>query len=120
MLYAYSRTYPDMSAQRATLSFQGAVVAAHPDLFTIPSCLMNTDDFTKNEVQVFPNPFTNSLQVESETTFTKMMLYDVAGKQILSQHFTKTIDTGNLAQGMYLLHLITEEGDVVVKKVVKE
>jgi hypothetical protein len=122
VLYTYARTFvsdPATILHRATLSFQGAVVTAHPDLFNIPGCTMSAEDFVKDNTKVFPNPFTNSLQIESETSFSIMQLYDVAGKQIISQNFTNTIDTTNLAQGLYLLHLITEDGEVVVKKVIK-
>ena len=49
-----------------------------------------------------------------------MVLYDVLGKQILNLPFNKTLTTTNLAQGLYLLHLITEDGEVLVKKVVRE
>ena len=123
VLYTYARTFvsdPATILHRATLSFQGAVVTAHPDLFNIPGCTMSAEDFVKDTTKVFPNPFTNSLQIESETSFITMTLYDVAGKQIISRNFTNTIDTTNLAQGLYLLHLITEDGEVLVKKVVKE
>ena len=49
-----------------------------------------------------------------------MELYDVLGKQIISKNFENQLDTSKLAQGMYLLRLITQEGEVLVKKVVKE
>lgn len=106
--------------ENATLSFQGNVVTAHPDLFSIPNCNLSTESFTTINANVYPNPFTNSLQIESNTNFKTMVLYDVLGKQIISQNFTNTIDTTNLAQGLYLLHLINEDGEVLVKKVVRE
>ncbi len=82
---------------------------------------ISKDMFAATEnISVYPNPFGNYLQIESKVLFAKMMLYDVAGKQILSQNFSKIIDTTNLEQGMYFLHLITEENEVVVKKVIKE
>ena len=82
--------------------------------------LLGVKSFESENISVYPNPFGNYLQIESKVLFAKMMLYDVAGKQILSQNFSKIIDTTNLEQGMYLLHLITEENEVVVKKVIKE
>lgn len=82
--------------------------------------LLGVKSFESENISVYPNPFGNYLQIESKVLFAKMMLYDVAGKQIFSQNFSKIIDTTNLEQGMYLLHLITEENEVVVKKVIKE
>ena len=123
VLYTYARTFvsdPTTILHRATLSFQGAVVTAHPDLFNIPGCTMSSESFATITATVFPNPFTNSLQIDSGTTFKSMVLYDVLGKQILNLPFANSLNTTNLEQGLYLLHLITEDGEVLVKKVVKK
>ena len=80
---------------------------------------MGTNDFIKEPTQVYPNPFTNVLQIASNIAFKTMALYDLTGKQIINQDFVKEINTANLAKGFYLLRLITDDGDVVVKKVIK-
>lgn len=107
-------------SHKVTLKFTGPVVTAHPDLFNHPECTMSTPAFEGITATVFPNPFTNSLQIESNTTFKTMELYDVLGKQIFNQNFENQINTSKLAQGIYFLHLITEDGEVLVKKVVKK
>ena len=81
---------------------------------------MSAADFETTTATVYPNPFTTTLQIESNTTFKTMELYDVLGKQIFKQPFVNQITISNIAQGVYLLRLITEEGEVVVKKLVKE
>jgi hypothetical protein len=120
VLYCSVLQWQLTAPESATLSFQGNVVTSHLDLFSIPNCNLSAADFVKESTKVFPNPFTNSLQIESESSFVTMALYDVAGKQILSQNFMNTIDTSNLAKGLYLLYLTTDDNEVVVKKVVKE
>lgn len=120
VLYCSVLQWQLTAPQFATLSFQGAVVTAHPDLFNIPGCTMSSESFATITATVFPNPFTNSLQIDSGTTFKSMVLYDVLGKQILNLPFANSLNTTNLEQGLYLLHLITEDGEVLVKKVVKE
>ncbi|WP_162523772.1 T9SS type A sorting domain-containing protein [Flavobacterium sp. LMO8] len=119
-MHTVCRNFPSNATSRATLSFQGAVVTTHPDVFNYPGCVMSATDFEATTATVFPNPFTNSLQIESNTKFKTMELYDVLGKQIFNQNFENQLNTSNLAQGIYLLRLITEDGEVVVKKVVKE
>jgi len=106
--------------QRATLTFQGQAVTGHPDLFNYAGCTMSAIDFETAIATVYPNPFNNSLHIESTTAFKIMELYDVLGKQIISKNFENQLDTSKLAKGMYLLRLITEDGEVLVKKVVKE
>lgn len=120
VLYCSILDWQLTAPQRATLTFQGAIVTAHPDVFNYPGCVMSATDFEAKTATVFPNPFNNSLQIESNTTFKTMELYDVLGKQIFNQNFENQINTSNLAQGIYLLRLITEDGEVVIKKVVRK
>ena len=120
VLYCSVLQWQLTAPQFATLSFQGNVVTAHPDLSSIPNCNLNTESFTTINANVYPNPFTNSLQIDTDTSFKTMVLYDVLGKQIINLPFANSLNTTNLAQGLYLLHLITEDGEVLVKKVVKE
>lgn len=120
VLYCSILDWQLTTPQRATLTFQGAVVTTHPNVFNYPGCTMSAEDFETTTATVYPNPFNNSLQIESKTTFKTMELYDVLGKQIFNQNFENQLNTSNLAQGIYLLRLITEDGEVVVKKVMKE
>lgn len=119
VLYCSILDWQLTAPQRATLTFQGAAVTAHSDIFNYPGCTMSATDFETITATVYPNPFTTTLQIESNSTFKTMELYDVLGKQIFNQNFVNQINTSNLRQGVYLLRLITEEGVVVVKKVVK-
>ena len=120
ILHAVCRNFPSNAPSRATLSFQGQVVTDHPDVFNYAGCTMSTADFETINAMVYPNPFTNSIHIESTTAFKTMELYDVLGKQIISKSFENQLDTSKLAQGIYLLRLITQDGEVLVKKVVKE
>ena len=121
ILHAVCRnSFTGSPPSRATLSFQGQVVTDHPDVFNYAGCTMSAEDFETTTATVYPNPFNNSLHIESTTAFKTMELYDVLGKQIINQPFVNQFNTLNLAQGMYFLRLITQEGAVLVKKVVKE
>jgi hypothetical protein len=119
-LYVSVNSINQSGTHRFTLSFQGSVVTAHPDLFNYPGCVMARQEFTQNTISVYPNPFTNVLQIKSDTVFKTMALYDVLGKQIIHQPFVNELNTSALSQGVYFLHLIDSEGDKVVKKVVRE
>ena len=120
LILIQSKFITEPGTHRFTLKFTGPVEKAHPDVFNHPECTMSAPVFEGVTATVFPNPFNNSLQIESNTIFKTMELYDVLGKQIFNQNFENQINTSNLAQGIYLLRLITEDGEVVVKKVVKE
>jgi len=69
--------------------------------------------------QVFPNPFTNTVQVIASETITEMSVYDVIGKRIWQKKEcntnSETVDLSGLNIGMYLLKIKTEKGTITHK-----
>jgi len=60
-----------------------------------------------NNLQVYPNPFTNELTIVS-TAKTNALLFDMLGNKIneyILQSTTQTISLGDLAPGMYYLQV---------------
>jgi hypothetical protein len=70
-------------------------------------------------LQVYPNPFTNTLRLSHKGT---AQLLDVHGRVILSQSVEagEELKVGNLPKGMYLLRLQSVGGRLYVRKVVRE
>ncbi len=70
-------------------------------------------------LQVYPNPFTNTLRLSHKGT---AQLLDVHGRVILSQPIEagEELKVGNLPKGMYLLRLQSVGGKLYVRKVVRE
>jgi hypothetical protein len=70
-------------------------------------------------LQVYPNPFTNTLRLSHKG---KAQLLDVHGRVILSQPVEagEELKVGNLPKGMYLLRLQSVGGKMYVRKVVRE
>jgi arylsulfatase A-like enzyme len=85
---------------------------------------LSNDNFEKEIGKVYPNPFNDSLNISlknySEVTIE---LFDVLGKVTFSNRYLNTnsieIPTNDLAQGLYLLRIKSNNGEVI-KKVVKE
>jgi hypothetical protein len=70
-------------------------------------------------LQVYPNPFTNTLRLSHKGT---AQLLDVHGRVILSQPLEagEELKVGNLSKGMYLLRLQSVGGKLYVRQVVRE
>ncbi len=70
-------------------------------------------------LQVYPNPFTNTLRLSHKGT---AQLLDVHGRVIISQAVEagEELKVGNLPKGMYLLRLQSVGGKLYVRKVVKD
>jgi len=82
------------------------------------------------QVTVYPNPFTEALQIDVEIGTTQsasltIKIYGVDGKLFAEQEFNNTnnkttlsISTQNLPAGLYFLHLANKTNHIV-KKIVK-
>jgi hypothetical protein len=70
-------------------------------------------------LQVYPNPFTNTLRLSHKGT---AQLLDVHGRVILTQPVEagEELQVGNLPKGMYLLRLQSFSGKVYTRKVLRE
>ncbi|MFC2111402.1 T9SS type A sorting domain-containing protein, partial [Bacteroidota bacterium] len=81
---------------------------------------------TKSNYQIstYPNPFTNELTLEFPRTIinANVSLYDIVGKQMMQSTITDSktkLNTSALQNGIYLIKVVTEDGNVFVGKVVK-
>lgn len=74
-----------------------------------------------NQVQVYPNPFTDKIHVEiGAHEISKLALSDINGKLLLEQHATSNeIETGSLPAGIYLLEIEVSSGERVYRKLIK-
>ena len=69
-----------------------------------------------NSIQIFPNPASNILTIESDQVIQQVRLYDMSGKELL-QTKTTTLSVNHLTAGLYYLG-IKINGHQLYKKVV--
>ena len=72
---------------------------------------------------VFPNPFSDYLNINASAQINKVDLIDLLGnKMILPDHYLvdKKLKTAHLSPGIYILRVVFENGEVMVRKLVKE
>ena len=77
---------------------------------TIVDEILNINDFqsSQNRITIFPNPFSNEVNISSKNNITHIVLYDISGKivyQLPFDNFPKqtVIDTSTLAHGLYFI-----------------
>jgi len=80
-------------------------------------------NYGRNFISTHPNPAVNELYVENVRISGQYVLFNITG--IIEQAGTlqtgsNRIDIANLPMGLYILMLTTEDGQRVVRKVVKE
>ena len=93
--------------------------SASIDLLKVPPMhvvITDIDEVTEtgNDVVVYPNPGNNNLNiVVPEGTFDKLQIFDVLGRMIFEKEIKEvvtTINTENLAPGMYFWKVGNETG----------
>ena len=76
------------------------------------------------KITIAPNPFINSIQISSNTEFSKITLFSISGNILRdvringAKSFTLS-GIGNLSEGMYFVKVESENGKQTVKKVIK-
>ena len=101
--------------------------AAHSNVFVGKAnvVLAGINDLQANKIKVFPNPTSNTLNIELPSdmkTTVNIELYTLDSKMVLHQQATNTVNTidmSNFPQGIYMLKVITNDGTQVMR-VVKE
>jgi len=95
-------------------------------IFKIQDASFGTSDFEKNEFSLFPNPAKNSISIKlsNENLATKIAVFDLTGKLILSQKLENnpenTISISSITKGIYMVSVETENGVSYSKKLIIE
>jgi len=80
--------------------------------------------YTKDgkDITLYPNPATNTLNIESSTKFSQLLISDVLGNEIIKQQIYNhavSVDVSGLGKGLYFVKMVGEKR-FVVKRFLKE
>jgi hypothetical protein len=74
-----------------------------------------------SNLSVYPNPFNNEINVNDGNGIKQVIINNIVGQNVMNVKMTQnTINTSILPQGIYLVTFIGNNGERVVKKMVKE
>jgi|GEM_PF-687090 len=108
----YGFTVIGQNANPADMADLGNVVVGEPS--------MSSNNFETVELQVFPNPVSNVLNIQSATQFSSAELYSISGRLLVKQKNTESLNVQNLKAGVYMLKLTSEDGQSITKKIIKK
>ncbi|GAA3651661.1 T9SS type A sorting domain-containing protein [Flavivirga jejuensis] len=85
-----------------------------------PALSVDNEVFS-SAINVSPNPVRSLLTINGPAGFElkSASVYSIIGKQVLSTTST-SIDTNNLPSGLYILKIENTEGQIAIKKIVKQ
>lgn len=84
---------------------------------------LNTNEFQKNEISIYPNPASNELFIKNGNNIelSSIKIADLTGKTVLSQNTEfSSINISNLSKGMYFVTVETKTGNTVTSKIIKQ
>ncbi len=93
--------------------------------FTVANCatVLANDTFEKNNLKLFPNPVSNELNIDNSENL-KIKVYDTTGKIVINEDsnidLNRKVNVSNLNSGIYLLELIDNENNRLVKRFLKQ
>lgn len=87
-------------------------------VYMVKSSFLNVEDFQNNQVQIYPNPTTDFINIKTNDPITTAELYNLHGQKVNASFSNNTVDVQNIASGIYFLKLKTSKGEIS-KKIIK-
>ena len=76
---------------------------------------------SNSNVSVYPNPADNNLYIRSNTTFSKVDIYNVAGTLVKEYgNVIQSVNVGDLKAGVYIIRLTDKNGNTVTSRFIKK
>ena len=79
------------------------------------------DEVETLQVNIYPNPASRYLNIESAETLAEVTIYNTVGQKVIEQTVNGTtvrLDLGNLATGTYTLRISDAEGNLTTRKII--
>jgi OOP family OmpA-OmpF porin len=93
------------------------------DISLIPCINGVKENNLKSEINLYPNPMTDKLHITlNNKEISEIILYDIASRKLLQQEFinSASLNTHELAKGIYLYEVRNKNGVIKKGKVVKD
>jgi len=82
--------------------------------------VLGTEDFSKDDIKVYPNPASDTLFIESSQDINRVLLFDIQGRAVYSSSDnTEFINLNSFNSGVYFLKIQTRDG-FINKKIIIE
>jgi hypothetical protein len=79
------------------------------NLYFHKNTLLSNDNFALSTVKLYPNPTSNTLNIEAQNTIQSIAIYDILGQEILNKEINSLstgLDVSNLSNGVYMIKTV--------------
>lgn len=94
----------------------------YDNLYVHKGTVLGVTDFKLANINMYPNPVSNELNISAENTIQNVAVYNLLGQEVLSSNPNATsakLQTSGLSKGVYLVKA-TIDGNVSSSKFIKE
>lgn len=94
---------------------------AYYDNIRITSSTLGVEDQESENIKIYPNPTSDfiNLQLQSSQNLKEVVIYNITGKQVSIQNTSK-VDFRSLAAGTYIIKISLDDGQSLIRKVIKK
>jgi hypothetical protein len=96
----------------------GPVESTFTETVFVKGLALNINDFENYKAILYPNPTNGILNVGNDN-LNKILIFDISGKQIKVFEPKNQIDLSDMSKGIYLIKLISDEGILTDKIIIK-
>jgi hypothetical protein len=96
-----------------------SVLASGMTSFSLASLGTKKVAIAEIQVKVYPNPTSEVLYIASETEPTRIDLYDILGKQVLTSTRSKELNVSHLTRGVYFVKVSFADNQITKKIVIE-
>jgi surface protein len=86
---------------------------------TCPNTSLSVNDQDVSNISINPNPVVDKLFITGLSDASKVSIYNVLGKLVISKTTSNEIDVDNLQSGIYIVKIVDEQKEIV-KKFIKK
>ncbi len=86
-------------------------------------CMLGTNDFKTYNIQVYPNPVSNTLYLDNveNVKLDRIVIYDVLGKKVFeTNEHRDRLDLTHLDTGIFFVNIYAKDGKMLVERIMKE
>ncbi|MEC3908818.1 T9SS type A sorting domain-containing protein, partial [Tamlana sp. 2201CG12-4] len=91
-------------------------------IYTGIKAALSVEDNLSKRMSIYPNPVKHTLNIinlNADSRIKHVSIFDITGKSVYSNGYTKSIDMSGFSRGLYILRLESEEGaTLLVNKIV--
>ena len=92
------------------------------DPASCPTLSVNDEVFVENTIMVYPNPSSDKIFIKNNGNFTltNVKVFNLLGSLVRQTNVTEEIDIARLPNGIYMILIATDTGNVFTKRIIKQ